>query len=119
MCTHFFSFSTASSLSSREHKRERERLHGSKKALIVGLNYPGSNMDLKGCVHDAWRFKKCIIKYFGFKAEDIEFLVDEQIDLSKPDGLDRKKRNNISVSDAVILDALFDLVQGYVTMFLI
>jgi hypothetical protein len=89
------------------------------KALIVGLNYPGSNMDLKGCVHDAWRFKKCIIKYFGFKAEDIEFLVEEQIDLSKPDGLDRKKRNNISVSDAVILDALFDLVQGYVTMFLI
>jgi hypothetical protein len=38
--------------------------------------------------------------------------VDEQIDLLKSDGLDRKKRNNMSVSDAVILDALFDLVQG-------
>jgi hypothetical protein len=69
-------------------------------------------MDLKGCVHDALRFRKCIIKYFNFKVEDIDLIVDEQVDWSKPNGLERKKYDNISISEDVILEALFDLVKG-------
>ena len=51
----------------------------SKKAFLVGINrykMPGS--DLKGCINDVTNIRDILIKYFGFKVEEIRLLVDER-----------------------------------------
>lgn len=49
---------------------------GRKKALCIGINYSGQNHALRGCVNDANNVRKWLIKYHGFRSEDIILLTD-------------------------------------------
>lgn len=49
-----------------------------KKALLIGLNYPGQMNQLRGCINDVWKIKECIIKQYGFSKEDITILIDTE-----------------------------------------
>ncbi len=49
------------------------------KAFLVGINryrVPGS--DLKGCVNDVTNVRDCLLKFFGYRIEDIRVLVNER-----------------------------------------
>ena len=63
-----------------------------KRALIVGINYPGTNHELRGCVNDANLIKKTITEQYGFT--DVRRLLDDE------------------ATTAGILDGLYWLVDG-------
>ncbi|EIW80781.1 peptidase C14, partial [Coniophora puteana RWD-64-598 SS2] len=50
---------------------------GTKKALLIGINYIGQKRELKGCVNDARKIREFLIKHWGYKPEDIVLLMDE------------------------------------------
>ena len=47
-----------------------------KKALLVGINYPGTNHALRGCVNDVVMVSEMLTKEFGFKANEKRMLTD-------------------------------------------
>ena len=63
-----------------------------KRALIVGINYPGTNNELRGCVNDANLVNKTLTEHYGFF--DVRMLLDAQ------------------ATTALILDGLYWLVDG-------
>ncbi|KAL9714109.1 hypothetical protein Ac2012v2_002418 [Leucoagaricus gongylophorus] len=50
---------------------------GRKKALCIGINYRGQSNELRGCVNDARNVRKWLMKYHGFKNEDVVLLTDD------------------------------------------
>ncbi|PAV17704.1 peptidase C14 [Pyrrhoderma noxium] len=50
---------------------------GRKKALCIGINYIGESNELNGCIADARRMRRFLIKYYGFHSGDIVLLTDE------------------------------------------
>lgn len=57
-----------------------------KKALLVGCNYPGTKAELAGCVNDAFMIKKMLMEHKGFQEEDITMLVDTDDQYMSPTG---------------------------------
>ncbi|XP_020151668.1 metacaspase-4-like [Aegilops tauschii subsp. strangulata] len=49
---------------------------GRKLALLVGINYPGTKAELRGCHNDVDRMHRCLVDRFGFEEDDIRVLVD-------------------------------------------
>ncbi|SPT20139.1 unnamed protein product [Triticum aestivum] len=49
---------------------------GHKLALLVGINYPGTKAELRGCHNDVDRMHRCLVDRFGFEEDDIRVLVD-------------------------------------------
>ncbi|KAF7011316.1 hypothetical protein CFC21_025639 [Triticum aestivum] len=49
---------------------------GRKLALLVGINYPGTKAELRGCHNDVDRMHRCLVDRFGFDEDDIRVLVD-------------------------------------------
>lgn len=47
-----------------------------KKALLVGINYPGTQHALKGCVNDVMAMSDILTKSYGFAAGDKRMLTD-------------------------------------------
>ena len=47
-----------------------------KKALLVGINYPGTSHALRGCVNDVIMVSEMLTKEFGFKANEKRMLTD-------------------------------------------
>jgi len=47
-----------------------------KKALLVGINYPGTSHALRGCVNDVMLVSEVLTRHFGFKAQDKRMLTD-------------------------------------------
>jgi len=54
-----------------------------KKALLIGINYKGSDSELFGCVNDVTNIYKVLIDQYGYKDQDITMLVED--DPSKKD----------------------------------
>ncbi len=48
-----------------------------KKALLVGINYTGTDSALNGCINDIHNIKQVLITKFGYKEADITVLTDE------------------------------------------
>lgn len=48
---------------------------GQFKALVVGINYPDSNYELRGCVNDANNVHALLTEFYGF---EVESLLDEE-----------------------------------------
>jgi len=49
------------------------------KALLVGINkYQMANVDLNGCVNDVTNVRDILLKYFGYKADDIRIVTDQR-----------------------------------------
>jgi hypothetical protein len=49
---------------------------GTKKALIIGINYIGQKRELNGSINDAMDMRAFIMEHYGFKEENIVTLVD-------------------------------------------
>lgn len=48
-----------------------------KKALLIGINYLGTESALNGCINDVHNIKNLLITKFGYKDEDITMITDE------------------------------------------
>lgn len=48
-----------------------------KKALLVGINYVGTNSQLNGCINDVLNLKNVLISKWGYKEENITILTDD------------------------------------------
>ncbi|KAL1221361.1 Metacaspase-8 [Cardamine amara subsp. amara] len=57
-----------------------------KKAVLIGINYPGTSVELRGCVNDVRRMQKCLIERFGFSKDDITVLIDTDNSCIQPTG---------------------------------
>lgn len=57
-----------------------------KKALLIGINYPGTSVELRGCVNDVRRMQKCLIERYGFSKDDITVLIDTDNSYIQPTG---------------------------------
>lgn len=47
-----------------------------KKALLIGINYPGTQSSLRGCANDCVTSIGILKKHFGFRDSNIRFLTD-------------------------------------------
>jgi len=83
-----------------------------KKALIVGLEYPGSSQELDGCLADALLMKKTIMdeNVYDFKEEDI-IILEDRTEKNKDKYLG--SRNNIIKTFNNIIDSEPDFFFFY------
>ena len=51
---------------------------GKKAALLIGINYQGTESELKGCENDVESTKEVLVKHYGFKEENIRLLKGDQ-----------------------------------------
>lgn len=58
----------------------------SRRALLVGCNYPGTKCELHGCANDVRRMKALLLERFGFQEEDILVMLDSDPSLPQPTG---------------------------------
>nr|XP_048319613.1 metacaspase-4-like [Ziziphus jujuba var. spinosa] len=45
-------------------------------AAKIGRNYPGTMVELNGCVNDVYQMKKCLLDRYGFSDDNITVLID-------------------------------------------
>ncbi|KAG6554669.1 hypothetical protein Mapa_003687 [Marchantia paleacea] len=57
-----------------------------KRAVIAGCNYPGTNDELQGCVNDACNMRQVLIDVFGFEEGNIVFMIDTDTGALQPTG---------------------------------
>lgn len=50
---------------------------GTKRALLIAINYFGQNGELSGCINDALNMKQYIMDVWGFEEENIILLMDD------------------------------------------
>lgn len=58
----------------------------SKRALLVGCNYPGTKCELHGCANDVRRMKTLLLDRFAFDEADILVMLDSDPSLPQPTG---------------------------------
>lgn len=58
----------------------------SKRALLVGCNYPGTKVELHGCANDARRMHRTLVTRFGFDESDILMMLDNDPSTPQPTG---------------------------------
>lgn len=88
---------------------------GRKLALLVGINYPGTKAELKGCHNDVDRMHRCLVDRFGFDEDDIRVLVDRDSSGPQPTGANIRKALARLVGDARPGDFLFFHYSGHGT----
>jgi len=55
-----------------------DNMHGTRRAVMIGINYVGDNPgELRGCHHDVLNMKKYIMDVHGFQEENITVLMDD------------------------------------------
>lgn len=54
-----------------------------KHALLVGINYYGTQGELRGCINDVINVKQVLISKLGYLEENIVMLTDDQDDVAK------------------------------------
>lgn len=87
---------------------------GTKKALIIGINYLGTGVQLGGCINDAKAQHDVILGHFGFKEEHVRLLVDDSDDPSaKPTKENMLEAMNWLMCDAKAGDVLFFHFSGH------
>mmetsp|Transcript_9073 Transcript_9073/g.22825 ORF Transcript_9073/g.22825 Transcript_9073/m.22825 type:complete len:433 (+) Transcript_9073:220-1518(+) len=58
--------------------------HGSKRALIVGCTYPGTQSELRGCINDAQCMHYLLKTKFGFPDTEVLMLRDDSVGMRDP-----------------------------------
>ena len=54
-----------------------ESSKGTKRAVLIGINYTGQQGELKGCHNDVLNMKEYIINVHGFEEDNITVLMDD------------------------------------------
>ncbi|RLN00516.1 metacaspase-4-like [Panicum miliaceum] len=84
---------------------------GQKRAVLVGINYPGTDGELKGCLNDVARMRRCLVDRFGFDGAGIRVLADA--DPSTPPGANIRLELERLIRDARPGDTLFFHYSGH------
>jgi hypothetical protein len=50
---------------------------GTKRAVMIGINYVGQNGELAGCHNDVLNMRECLMDVHGFEEENIALLMDD------------------------------------------
>jgi hypothetical protein len=77
-----------------------------KRALSVGINYPGQSAELRGCVNDSFMIKDLLEKNYGF--DEVTLLLDNQATTANI-----RKALNTLVAGAAPGDVLFFHYSGH------
>jgi hypothetical protein len=88
---------------------------GEKRAVLVGINYPGTKAELKGCHNDVARMRRCLVDRFGFDESGIRVLVDDGSGGPQPTGANIRRELARLVGDARPGDLLFFHYSGHGT----
>lgn len=86
-----------------------------RKAVLVGCNYPGTKAELKGCVNDVNRMYKCLVERYGFEEENIRVLIDTDDSYPQPTGVNIRRAWKTLVEGARPGDILFIHYSGHGT----
>ncbi|KAM3404981.1 hypothetical protein ACQJBY_007839 [Aegilops geniculata] len=86
---------------------------GRKRAVLVGINYPGTEGELKGCLNDVARMRRCLVDRFGFDGADIRVLADADPSTPPPTGANIRLELERLVGGARPGDSLFFHYSGH------
>ncbi|KAG7660117.1 Caspase-like domain superfamily [Arabidopsis suecica] len=86
-----------------------------KRALLIGINYPGTTEELQGCVNDVHRMHKSLVDLFGFAEEDITVLIDTDESYTQPTGKNIRQALSELIKPAKSGDVLFVHYSGHGT----
>ncbi|XP_054811671.1 metacaspase-5-like [Prosopis cineraria] len=86
-----------------------------KKAVLIGCNYPGTKIELRGCINDARRMHDCLIERYGFSDDDIAVLIDTDNSCIQPTGKNIRSAIKKMVRSAEPGDVLFVHYSGHGT----
>lgn len=86
-----------------------------KKALLIGINYPGTKAELRGCINDVKKMYKCLVDRFGFSEDDITVLIDTDDSYVQPTGKNIRKALSHLIASAEPGDFLFVHYSGHGT----
>ncbi|XP_013609984.1 PREDICTED: metacaspase-5-like [Brassica oleracea var. oleracea] len=84
-----------------------------KKAVLIGINYPGTEGELRGCVNDVKRMHRCLVDRFGFSEENITELIDTDKSKIQPTGKNIRQALSELVGSANPGDVLFVHYSGH------
>lgn len=90
-------------------------LIGKKRAVLIGCNYAGSKIELRGCVNDVRRMHTCLVDRFGFSHDDITVLVDSDHSCVQPTGKNIRRAIMNMVRSAQEGDVMFIHYSGHGT----
>ncbi|KAG8905382.1 Ca(2+)-dependent cysteine protease [Tulasnella sp. 417] len=87
---------------------------GKKKALIIGINYFGTDQELGGCINDARNMRTFITRNYGYRDEDIVVLTDDaQNPVQRPTRANIIRAMEWLVRGAAANDSLFFHYSGH------
>lgn len=86
-----------------------------KRAVLIGVNYPGTKAELKGCVNDVKRMYACLVDRYGFPEENITVLIDTDDRYTQPTGRNIRRALGNLVRSAEPDDVLFVHYSGHGT----
>ncbi|KAI5018805.1 hypothetical protein ZWY2020_043693 [Hordeum vulgare] len=90
-----------------------ESTMGRKRAVLVGINYPGTEGELKGCLNDVARMRRCLVDRFGFDDADVRVLADADPSTPPPTGANIRLELERLVGGARPGDSLFFHYSGH------
>ncbi|KAL0725758.1 hypothetical protein Bca4012_040357 [Brassica carinata] len=86
-----------------------------KKAVLIGINYPGTEGELLGCINDVKRMHKSLVELYGFSEENIVELIDTDESKTQPTGKNIRQAFWDLVGTAKLGDVLFVHYSGHGT----
>ncbi|KAJ6429382.1 hypothetical protein OIU84_020918 [Salix udensis] len=86
-----------------------------KKAVLIGCNYPGTKAELKGCVNDVKRIYRYLVDRYGFYEDNITILIDTDDSYTLPTGKNVRRALNDLVLSSRPGDFLFVHYSGHGT----
>ncbi|KAL4436715.1 hypothetical protein ABPG75_003854 [Micractinium tetrahymenae] len=86
-----------------------------KRALICGCNYPGSDAQLNGCINDCMAMRSLLTQHFGFADGDITMMLDTDASTPSPTGANIKAKLRELVASTQSGDVLFFHFSGHGT----
>lgn len=86
-----------------------------KKAVLIGINYPGTEGELLGCINDVKRMHKSLVELYGFLEENIVEMIDTDTSKNQPTGKNIRQALWGLVGSAKSGDVLFVHYSGHGT----
>ncbi|GIL72976.1 hypothetical protein Vretimale_4621 [Volvox reticuliferus] len=87
----------------------------SRRAVLIGCNYPGTNAALRGCINDVWGMKAILEDHYGFQPSDIIVMIDTDSGYLKPTGKNIKAKISEMVAASQDGDICFLHFSGHGT----
>ncbi|XP_030967183.1 metacaspase-4-like [Quercus lobata] len=86
-----------------------------KRAVLIGCNYPDTKAELRGCINDVKRMHQCLVDKYGYSEEDINVLIDTDESYTQPTGKNIRRALKDLVRSAEPGDSLFVHYSGHGT----